>query len=75
MLMTPVRPTDKFFKALQSLGDGWHTRAEIARTVRKPRITGYDAALLDVLVSEGKIEAERRQMPGPIGYQWVYRIK
>jgi hypothetical protein len=72
--MNNERPHDRLFEALQSLGDGWHSRSEIAKKLSKPRLTAYDAALIDVLVSEGRIEAEQQDSRGPIGYQWRYRI-
>lgn len=69
------RHAEKLYKALSELGDGWHSRADIARQLNRPRLTTYDGAALDLLVTSARIEAERHEIEGPIRERWEYRLK
>jgi hypothetical protein len=66
---------ERLFQALKKLGPGWHSRAEIAARIGKPRITGLDASALDLLVETGQVEAERHEINAPIQQRWEYRVK
>lgn len=66
---------DKLFAAIQSLGEGWHGRAEIAQIMKKRRLTTYDAAALDLLIMQGRVEAEQHKIDAPIQVRWEYRVK
>jgi hypothetical protein len=69
------RHAEKLYTALVDLGNGWHSRAEIARQLDRPRLTTYDGAALDLLITSGRIEAERHPIEGPIRERWEYRVK
>ncbi len=66
---------EKLFQALQALGSGWHTRAAIAGKISRKRLNIYDVALLQILSEANRIEISQQAAPGPIGYQWLYRVK
>lgn len=61
--------------ALQALGPGWHSRAEIAAQLKKRRLNPAEVVIFDVLVSKGKVE--KRSEPGKRANisQWVYKLK
>lgn len=66
---------EKLLTALRQCGPGWHSRAAIAEQIGKRRLSGYEAAVLDSLVEQGKIEAERHHIDAPIPLRWEYRIR
>ena len=66
---------EKLFAALEALGPGLHSRAAIAAQIDRKRLNIYDVALLEMLHEEGRIEVIQQPVPGPIGYQWFYRVK
>lgn len=81
MLMTAMRPPtevtphgEKLLQALRSARE-WMNRKAIAHAIGKRRLTPYDLALLELLVSQGKVEVEKRDYDSVIPYQWVYRAK
>lgn len=81
MLMVYERPTGeltphmkKILDALRSAGD-WMNRSELAKALGKNRLTPYDVQILDELATAGTVEAVRRDKPGFIPYEWVYRAK
>ncbi|MHB8628774.1 MAG: hypothetical protein ACYDBJ_18060 [Aggregatilineales bacterium] len=76
MATTLERNSEKLYQALQELGSGWHTRQEIADYLGKSRLTGHDASALDLLVMQGRIIAERHEIPPPttIERRWVYML-
>ncbi len=55
--------------------DQWVSRGELAKHLGKKRLNPHEVAALDLLVERGQLEAEKRSAPGPIGYQWVYRVR
>jgi hypothetical protein len=63
------------FNALSALGPGWHSRPEIAGQIGAKRLQLLDAAALDLLTMQGRIEAERHPINAPIRERWEYRIK
>lgn len=52
----------------------WMTRAELATAVDKKALNKWDIVLLEKLTSAGFIESRQVTRPGPIGYEWQYRI-
>ncbi len=54
--------------------DHWLSRSDIADLIGKKRLNPYEVAAIDLLAENGLIERTREQMPGPIGYQWKYRV-
>lgn len=64
----------KILDALRSAGD-WMNRAQLAEALGKKRLTPYDVQILDGLATAGTVEAQRREKPGFIPYEWVYRSK
>jgi len=66
---------DKLFAALQALGSGFHSRAEIAAHLKKSRLIAYDVAALDLLVMQGRVEAEQHAIDAPIQQRWEYCVK
>lgn len=76
--MQPVSIEDKaqdLLNALTSLGDGWHTRAQLAAKLGKNQLNPGDITLLDLLVNQGKLDREARQGSRTNLSQWVYRVK
>ena len=63
------------FADIRAIGEGWHSRAAISKRIGRKRLNIYDVALLDFLVEMGKLEVMQQEAPGPIGYQWLYRVK
>jgi hypothetical protein len=61
-------------EALESLGPGWHSRAELAANLNKKRLNGAEVMLLDVMTEQGRLE--RKLIPGGLPHlqQYVYRI-
>jgi hypothetical protein len=78
--MTPKG--NQILEILRSHGD-WMTRAEIftklaektGKQVGEGRkvLNKWDTALLELLISQGLVEVEKREFPGMIGFKWVYR--
>jgi hypothetical protein len=80
MLMTAMKPPtevtphgEKLLEALRSAGGQWMNRRAIANAIGKRRLTPYDLALLELLVNEGIIEAEKHPSKAPIPFEWEYR--
>ncbi len=76
--MTINETREQLYAALRALGPGWHARTDLARAIGKARLNPVEAAALDLLASEGRIE--KRSQPvgleGPGGniHHWVYRV-
>lgn len=51
----------------------WLTRSDIAKALKKRRLSSYDIAMLEILHEKGLIEIELRDNRTPIGYEFVYR--
>jgi hypothetical protein len=78
MLATIEDTREKLYNALKTLGDGYHDRVAIARSVGKRVLNPVDTAALDLLASEGRIE-KTTQIVGGTGrgsnsVRWVYRV-
>ena len=73
---TLERNAEKLYATLHSLGPGWHSRQEVANFLGKSRLTGHDASALDLLAMQGRIIAERHEIPAPttIERRWEYKI-
>ncbi|MEP7284326.1 MAG: hypothetical protein ABI947_01000 [Chloroflexota bacterium] len=65
---------EMLYQTLLALGVGWHGRAEIAAQLGKRQLSSYDGAALEVLIQEGRVEAERHEIDSPIPVRWEYRI-
>jgi hypothetical protein len=79
MVMTKTETTlsqtaDEMYAALEALGPGWWGRSDIARSMGKSRLLVSDALVLDYLIIQGRIEAERHEINAPIHDRWEYRI-
>jgi hypothetical protein len=76
MLSQAEKTANILMDALNALGEGWHSRAELAAHLGKKRLNGAEATALDLLAAHGIIERQ-----GVIGgeYQnthgWQYRTK
>src|SRR5258708_25854930 len=66
---------ERLVAAIQARGPGWNGRAEIAAYLGKPRLVASDASALDLLIMQGRIEAERHEIDAPIRERWEYRAK
>lgn len=83
MLMTqtipgPARVTphgERMLEAIRGAGGEWVNRRQIAEWLGKKRLTQWELGLLPVLEQAGLIEAQKRNVDGPISYEWVYRPK
>ncbi len=51
----------------------WVNRSDIAKALKKRRLSSYDIAMLEILHEKGLIEIELRDNRTPIGYEFVYR--
>jgi hypothetical protein len=62
--------------ALQALGPGWHSRADIAVQIGKPRLNPVEIVALDMLAAAHKIDRAMLPKPDmPQVNQWVYAAK
>lgn len=52
----------------------WTTRDEIAGKLRKTRLNPHDISLLDRLSANDFIEIKKRDHPGRIGFEYIYRL-
>lgn len=55
--------------------DDWIGRKEIADKLGKNRVNVWEAVLLERLERAGLIEAKKRDFPGIVGYEWIYKAK
>lgn len=53
----------------------WTTRDEIAGKLQKARLNPHDISLLDRLSANDFIEIKKRDHPGRIGFEYIYRLK
>jgi hypothetical protein len=51
----------------------WLKRRDIADKLGKARLNPSETAILDMLAYMQIIEVETRDIPGPIGFEYVYR--
>lgn len=52
----------------------WTTRDELAKRLGKRRLNPHDIGLLDRLAACGLLEIKKRERPGRIGFEFIYRI-
>lgn len=74
---TPLgQQAQKLYTALTELGEGWHSRPEIASHLGKTRLNTAEVAGLDLLVEQRLVVAERRDVPPPsaIPTRWEYKV-
>jgi hypothetical protein len=63
-------------EALNALGPGWHSRAELSAHLGKVKLSVAETIALDMLASISKIDRAMHAMPDkPQVNQYVYRIK
>ncbi len=53
----------------------WTTRDEIAGKLQKTRLNPHDISLLDRLSANSFIEIKKRDHPGRIGFEYIYRLR
>ncbi|MBK9745833.1 MAG: hypothetical protein IPO91_03550 [Chloroflexi bacterium] len=53
----------------------WTTRDEIAAKLKKTRLNPHDIGLLDRLSANDFVEIKKRDYPGRIGFEFIYRLK
>lgn len=64
----------KIIAVLYDVAD-WTTRDEIATKLRKNRLTPHDISLLERLAANGFVEIKKRDRPGRIGFEFIYRLQ
>lgn len=64
--------SDFILDALRSQ-DAWMSRADIAAKMGKKVLNKWDMALLELLISQGLVQVEKRQVHGGIGFAWMYK--
>lgn len=64
----------KIIAVLYDIAD-WATRDEIATKLVKKRLNPHDISLLDRLAAQDFIEIKKRDHPGRIGFEFIYRLK
>lgn len=79
MLATIEDTREKLYKALVTLGPGWHDRLSLARQIGKKTLNPVDIIALDTLTADGRIEKVSQQLPitgrGGNFTRYVYRVK
>jgi hypothetical protein len=60
-------------RALAALGEGWHTRREIASTFGRRTLYETETKALESLVQDGLVQVRRRTAKGPILTVYIYR--
>jgi hypothetical protein len=66
----------RMLSALEALGPGWHSRAELAAHLGKTKLNPVDIIALDTLAALGRIDRRMQPMPGrPQVNQTEYRIE
>ncbi len=60
--------------ALEKLGGGWHSRADLARAMDKARLNLSEITILETLVEAGKV-AKQSTQPTPGSNAYMYRLK
>ena len=68
--MTPQAET--ILEIIRS-SDDWIKRSEIASELGKSRLNTWDMAILDMLIEQNLIKAEKRKFHGGIGFAWAYK--
>jgi hypothetical protein len=66
---------EKIYAALEALGPGWHSRADLAAALNKRRLSAYEQAALDTLVESGRVIAEQHTIDAPIPQRWEYMVR
>jgi hypothetical protein len=76
MVMTTIEDKAReLLDVLRALGPGWHERPAIAAKLGKAKLNAIEAATLDLLTSQGKIEQSKIPTRRPHILRSVYRIK
>jgi hypothetical protein len=65
----------QLIEVLRALGDGWHSRSEIAAYLQKSKLNPSETTALDLLASQGVIEGQLAQGSRPNVNQYLYRAK
>jgi hypothetical protein len=64
--------SERILQMMREKGE-WLSRAEIAALTGKKRLNVWDMALLDMMVEQGLLMLEKREITGGIGFAWVYK--
>lgn len=75
--MPPSQLTEhahKIYQAIDQQRNQWLTRAQIAHSIGKKRLTPYDVDLLSLLIEEEMIDCQQEQGFSREGYRWVYGV-
>ncbi|MEP7286941.1 MAG: hypothetical protein ABI947_14385 [Chloroflexota bacterium] len=72
---TIAQRANEIYAIIANLGQGWHTRSDIARLMGKPHLTPFDVAALEALAENGRVIAEQHEIDSPIPVRWEYKIK
>jgi predicted transcriptional regulator len=72
-LLEQTPQAQKIIAILYDTAD-WMTRDEIAGRLHKNRLTPHDISLLERLAANNLIEIKKRDRPGRIGYEFIYRL-
>lgn len=73
-LLEQTPQAQKIIAILYDIAD-WTTRDEIAGKMQKKRLTPHDISLLERLAANGFIEIKKRDRPGRIGFEFIYRLE
>jgi hypothetical protein len=66
----------ELLNVLISAGPGrWVSRAELAKSTGKNRLSPHDILLLNRLVEAGRIERQERKSNTPVGTAYEYRLR
>lgn len=63
---------EKIHAALERDG-GWCRRSKIAELIGQNQLNPHDLKLLERLENAGKLEVKKRELPGWIDHEYMYR--
>lgn len=72
-LLKQTLQSKKIIATLYDVAD-WTTRDQLAKGLNKNRLTPHDISLLERLAADGLVETKKRDRPGRIGYEYIYRL-
>lgn len=75
MLMELTEHGQKLLSIIRAARGEWVTRSFIAEALERNKLYVWDTKLLDDMAAGGLIEVKKRDIHGPIGYEYQYRAK
>lgn len=72
--MTEIKGRGAALVNALSKNGGWMTRAELAAATGKNQLSPNDINWLERLSRDGVIEVDQRTIPGPVGFEYIYRV-